>query len=857
MKGKFIAHTNLMQVETALKEHKPYAALVVSTTGLDSIGFSEHSPTRVVLKEFEYDEDLKSYKSTIGFDKMVKAPQSAIDKALENIDNYDVFANGGIDKDKYIAGENVLSVSDFQKEFASVISAFKEDGATLIINGDRKFAETYLGKIGCADGIIELAEAGKVVEQTRMTQEYFQRNGITSKTARLEDLRNAITASPTGSFYKNDQLMTDFRNMSKEDFLKAHPDVAESKYALTQREVETRESKIVGGDNRINVIDSFVTKYGRDEKLLISEWQEQQKEAEVAIREDMSEKGKEKYKNSGLDDKFKTLIETGALKPDGIEQGKSEFHKLINAVEDKNNKGIVIIHAASTGFEKGKLPQSTGFPIQFTALVCERDENGHLNTKHNPRGITFNIEAPSKSLQNAIKNITDPNRPYDTFKETGIDLDEYKAKKNVRSADEATEKVNKFFKKYPTESYPLIAIGGTKGSNYSFTQTCMSNLGNFAMCEAEYIDFAQAIKDYSYLAYTDDKYPKNAIVDESAFEKCSFSLRDIAEARGDKRPASTEEMCLETGRLISFMEQQQIELFRPEELVELSDSQPAPKKEDNKAVENKAPDDAAKPQPTNDSIPTEELLGFSKSLSAVPESEKQPKTTRSISELFEPPRDRQTQAGAPKEPSAPSRPFKDIPPFDDEPFFDVEEDIRPISPNTRMGRPTVPPRFRNEGGSGPNDIKAPRTRFGSSAANASRPENERNENADMSRLLEVIEKQNAVIRDMNSRLASLVEQTTERLANVVVCQDELMKAVVVALSDRTEELEKDDVFRETEDELTVSERLENIIGAIDNVRENVPTNRAQTHLMNAKQALDSAVNEIDRADSEKKQRTAS
>ena len=60
MKGKFFAPVNLMQIEEAIKERQPYAGLVVSTTGLDSNEFLEHSPTRVVLTQFEYDEELKA-----------------------------------------------------------------------------------------------------------------------------------------------------------------------------------------------------------------------------------------------------------------------------------------------------------------------------------------------------------------------------------------------------------------------------------------------------------------------------------------------------------------------------------------------------------------------------------------------------------------------------------------------------------------------------------------------------------------------------------------------------------------------------------------------------------------------------
>lgn len=903
MKGKFIAHINLMQVEAVLKEHQPYAALVVSTTGLDNNSFSEHSPTRVVLKEFEYDEELKSYKETISFDKMVKAPQSAIDKAIANADNYDVFANGGIDKDKYIAGADVLSVDDFQKEFSSVISALKEDGATLIINGDRKFAETYLGKIGCANGISELADNGKVVEQTRMTQEYFQKTGVVSKTATLEDLRNAIAPSTNGSFIGDAEKMRDFKELTKDDFLASYSYLTEAEYNATAKDVKAREEqgKIIGGDKRIAVINNFVTKYGRDENILVSEWQEQQKEAEAAIREDMSEKGKEKYKNADLDDKFKTLVEQGTLKPDDIEQGNSEFHKLISAIEDRGNKGVIIMHAASTGFENGKPPRSTGFPIQYTAIVYQRNANGKLDMSRRPSGISFNIEAPSKSFQNAIKNINDPKRPYDTFKETGIDLEDYKAKKGVFSADDATAKVNRLFKKYPIEDYAIIAIGGTKGSNYSFTQTCMSNLGNFAMCEAPYIDFAQAIKDYAYLAHTDDKYPNNAIFDEFAFTGKTFSVRDIAEIRSDSRPASTQEMCLETAKLIYLMENQQIELFRPEELVEKAQNAVESVEKVEKTVENSAPtlksqsrvpdarssdeetfigdgyDNVEEPELSAEQLQIEEKVkndAFSEMLGDEISGESQARNgSRSI---FDPhpfkddAENAMPQRGRTPRPSSPLFESNAVRRNSEELEKPERRFSRVSRQNTASSHPLSSPMGSAPRGARTIDpydserqINAP-DRF----PNRSVPvEN----NAEISRLLDIIEKQNAVILETNNRLTGVMEQITDRLMTVVERQDELTKFVVQTLADKTNVQEKGDVFRDpfqtASPELvnssadvsssTMESKLESAIAVIDEISRSVPTNRAQTHLMNAKQALNSAVGEIDRANREKGQRTAS
>ena len=86
MKGKFYASGDLKQLESTLKEHEPYAVLVVSTTGIDKENeFEGHFPTRVVMKQFEFDDETKSYQSGFTFDKLVQAPQEAIQEALKNL----------------------------------------------------------------------------------------------------------------------------------------------------------------------------------------------------------------------------------------------------------------------------------------------------------------------------------------------------------------------------------------------------------------------------------------------------------------------------------------------------------------------------------------------------------------------------------------------------------------------------------------------------------------------------------------------------------------------------------------------------------------------------------------------------
>lgn len=568
MKGKFYAPAELMQLDETLKEHQPYAALVVSTTGLDNSEFAEHSPTRVCMKQYEWDEPTKFYRESIAFDKMVQAPQEAVLAALKEAEKeggYDVFKNGGIDKESYVKGEGVLSVEDFKKEFDRMINAVKESNATLIMNNS-SHAETYLDKIGCADTIRELREQGKTLDQTRLTQEYFQKEGISGKTT-LEALRNAVISSPSSSFVNDEEKMKDFKSLSKEDFLKAHKDVSNRAYETTAKDAAYRESKIEGGNNRIDIINAFVTKHGRDEHILESEYRTHMRESDNAYMENLSERGKENYKNASFHEKFGTLIDKGTIKPDEILNGNSEFHKLMNAVESKENKGFVVIHAASTGLDfRSTSPQKyTGFPIKFSAAAVPRQEDGTLDFTTKFQGINITIAAPSRDVLRAEQNINNPRKPYDTFKEAGIDLEKYKAGEGVLSQEQASDKIRKFFQMYDPKDYTIIAIGGTKNTDKSFTQTCISNLGNFSVCEAPYIDFAQVIKDYAFLADHDDNYDKNVMFRKSDMNSKTFGIQDVGSANGIEVHTPVQK-CLFAIKLVDKLEQQQIEIFRPEEL---------------------------------------------------------------------------------------------------------------------------------------------------------------------------------------------------------------------------------------------------------------------------------------------------
>lgn len=579
MQGKFYAPVNLMELEDTLREHAPYATLIVSTTGLDDSTFVEHSPTRVVLTQYEYDEQSKSYKEGFAFDKLVQAPQAAIDRAIANTE-YDAFANGGIDRSAYLDGTDVLSIPEFQKEFARAITAINRD-ATLIVN-NVSHAEHYLGKIQCADFLQVIREEGHLLDQTRLTSEYMQKNGIHGS-ATLESLRNAIMPMPTAcTFLKDKAIAKDFKEKSKEDFLKTYPKITPRAYGVAERFTESQAKKIVGGDNRSKVIHDFVTTHGRQTGILESELHSRLLQQESDYLDSLSAKGKTEYQGKSMTEKIDTLKEMGAVNPDEIRKGNSAFHKLMDAVESGDNKGIVIFHVATTGFERGKqAPQVTGQPIQFAALAYSRGEDGKVDLTQRPQGKSFLIEAPSRAILMAEKEASKQGG-YDTFKEAGIDLAAYKAGEGVFSQEQAIKTISEFFKKCPPEDFTYVVIGGS-GKAYpdrSFSQTALQNLGNFPVCNAETIDFCQAIKDYTIWiqeAKAQGQDVQNVLFGDKQLSR--FGVKELAEAVNvpAESIAACKQKCGFVAKSLAALENQQT-LLRGEPEKEASTPSPTPTK---------------------------------------------------------------------------------------------------------------------------------------------------------------------------------------------------------------------------------------------------------------------------------------
>lgn len=532
MKGQFDVSVNLLQLKEVLNNKEPFATIAVSTTGLDTADVS-HFPTRVSLIQYEYINGL--YKETIRFDKLVQAPKEAVEKALENKD-YDIFKNAGIDKDAYLRGENVLSVDDFKAEFDRVIKAVKEGEGVLIAN-NYEHVKTYLEKIDCISSIEELKANDKVLCQNEITKELLKEKKMFGSPT-LENARNISMPLPnTATFLRDEKVLKDFNSLSEADFCEKYKDVFSEKYKeqisnhydSCKKFADIMSTKIQGTDKRAEIMSGVVIKYGKDNDLIHSGIYESLLEASEKYTEELSERAKEDYKNKNLVDKMETLKEMGAIDADAILKGDSAYHKLLNAVNDKNNKGIIIMHASTTGFEKyKKAPQITGQPTQFAAMCYARNEDGKIDFNTKPVGKSFLIEAPSRAVLAAEKEAAKPNG-YDAFKEAGIDIKAYKEGINVKTQEEAVKMIDNFYQNRPASDYAYVVIGGaSKSYSNSFVQTAFRNLGNMPICDIKTIDFCSAVKDYTFLA--NEKGLENVLFGSNAIGK--FGINDIAEKFG-------------------------------------------------------------------------------------------------------------------------------------------------------------------------------------------------------------------------------------------------------------------------------------------------------------------------------------
>lgn len=575
-KGHFTTTPNLNQLEETMREHKPFTVMAMSTSGL-----KDAEPIRVVVQEYVFDDELKKYEKGLGFDEMVKCSQEQLNKMLTSTD-YDYFGNAGIDKDSYVRGEGVLSKEDFSKEFVSFMKTLEQgDKELMIINGGKGFAEEQLSKVSpeAQQAILDKVIDRSATLQPSLTYEYFKKHDIKGR-ATLENLRDAITPSPSGSFrdmlMEGSPRMDDFNSMSKEEFCKT-ANVTPYQYDMTKRDFELREGKIVGADGRVDMIARFTEVYGREKGVLESERDSQWREADVLSRREMSEKGKEKYRSDDYEQKLATLVSSHVINPEAVLDRNSdcELNKFLNVMEkngvdgESHNKGFVVIQAATTGFDY----RSVGEPIQVSAIAFNLGDDGSITPAG---GISeYGIKASDKAIENALK--TAKRGKFDAFEYSDINVDEYLSGKGVHSKEETMKELSAFFKQFPSEDYPIISNGtGKNDPALTLTQESFLALGSAKAFSDSHnsVDFTQVIKEYSYAAYHKEGV-ESVVAKED--EVKAFGLADVVAANTELSEAlketqgegmsllgSTLQKVNATAILADSVRMQDMELHRPE-----------------------------------------------------------------------------------------------------------------------------------------------------------------------------------------------------------------------------------------------------------------------------------------------------
>lgn len=504
MKETFdIPNSDLVRLSITLKERKPYMVFAIVSTGVNNDEFQGNQPTRVYIQEYVFNEERQEYCRGMTFDKMVKCSPEALDFALKNQSNYDAFANGGINKDDYINGINVMEVSDFKTAFSAFVDGAAE--GTLYIANGVSFCETMLSNIDCAEKFSELVRNQKVLDQRALTVAYFKQHTISPKKTTLEALNDVI------------------RNYD-----------------------EGHTEKIVGVDKRVKVIADFVNKYGVEQGLLLSDIENNDRYTSTLLQ-DMQASGRKKYLNADLDAKFDILINNPkqALSAEVTNREHDcDLNRLYDIIEGKNEnvKGIVFFQVGTTGFKADNMP------IQFSAVLCELREGRLVATKQQ----YFDIRTEQRAIQKALdfKNKGE----FDAFAYTGIDIDAYfegyqtdpagvKSSKPQKEIEAAANTINRFFEKYPPSEYPLVTNGRGRDGQ-SFSQTALASMANVSIINAPYIDFAQIIKEYSYVAHYDSKYPCNVLLDEAKGVK-NFSLAEVGQHQAELKGKPVEEVFIE------------------------------------------------------------------------------------------------------------------------------------------------------------------------------------------------------------------------------------------------------------------------------------------------------------------------
>lgn len=553
MKDDFGVDINLMALKNTLETQDPYAVLVVSTTGINSkSGFDKHSPTRVQVTEFEFDDEMKQYAPTVTFDKLVAADIEAVNLAIERAEKgeYDAFGNAEIDVESYKAqienpnfvvsdeSKKVLSQEEFKEKFTYLMQALVDEGTTLIANG-YKHAQENLEKIGCGEELQELYEDGKVIDQPSLGGEYLHSKGRDDllnargvRSATLEAIRQYLTPVPPHyreavKVFENPEVGKDYKTLKKDEFLKKHTEVKDFQYEK-KKELDERSQTKITAPQRVSIISSLVKKIGREAGLLELAEIERARQNEKQNHEIYSEIGKEKYKEATIEEKLETQEKMNVFNREAVMSGNSDYSRLMSAFHgDNNNKGVAFVHISTSGFNNPN-GNKTGLPFVANVHVFDLDKE-HESLKK-VKGLTLTADLPKQVMVNAENLIAKGG--FNIFEDAGVNLETYKnlriktgAERGKYSQEEFIKVIDRIFEIYKPEDYNIIVLGKSDGK--AFFQKALESVSNLDVIQAPTIDLITALKDYSLLV-SENLLPENVIFKDEQID--NFSINSVAKA---------------------------------------------------------------------------------------------------------------------------------------------------------------------------------------------------------------------------------------------------------------------------------------------------------------------------------------
>lgn len=521
MKYDFFVPMNLDTLKKSIEKKQPYAIMMVDTTGVDNDDYVGHMPTHVYVQQYVFNAQTGQYEpSNMKFEAYVKAPDEAIQEAETHIADYDIFKDNGFTKEKYTS--EAIDVEAFKDQFNLFMKGIEKDTALVLANGEKRFAETYLDKIGCADVLKSLRQQHRLLEQGDLFKEYLRVNPLGKTMAERKNDIKTINEYITGT----DNI-----------------DLTKAKW-------------------RVEAVNDFIVHYARGIKILEGDWEAYWKEREINDSRLLSEEAKKKYKNSSIKEKLNTLIEMKTIDPEAIQSKTSncDFRRLLRGFSSGKYKIALFMQVATTGFDKSKpYPLSVGEPMQISFLAAPI-VNGHIpaNPKECIAGLRLCIKVSGEALSQAVQRAK--NGGFNAFEHyIGCNYDKaIEYNENAKTIDAANANIINFFNKIGDINNCLIITCG-KADDTSIAGQALRQLGTHAVISAPYIDYSQVIKEYTFMATNDSAYRDNVLVDPENFNG-NFSLEECSKFRDGESLHNTAKKCIAMCKGVHNIIEQQYEI---------------------------------------------------------------------------------------------------------------------------------------------------------------------------------------------------------------------------------------------------------------------------------------------------------